>query len=129
MWTADDSELIALGKKEIEQIGLAKATEITDGYVVRQKKAYPVYDHFYADNVETIKKGLKEYKGLYLMGRNGMHKYNNQDHSMMTAMLAAKNIIAGHDLYDLWNVNQDAEYHESGERGAHEGGRIIPVKM
>ena len=129
MWTADDSELIALGKKEIEQIGLAMAAEITDGYVVRQKKAYPVYDHFYADNVETIKKGLEDYKGLYLMGRNGMHKYNNQDHSMMTAMLAAKNIIAGHDLYDLWNVNQDAEYHESGERGAHEGGRMVPVKM
>ena len=129
MWTASNEELIALGKKEIEQIGLANASEITDGYVVRQKKAYPVYDHFYAANIEIIKEGIQHYKGLYLMGRNGMHKYNNQDHSMMTAMLAAKNIAAGEDLYDLWNVNQDAEYHESGERGAHEGGRLVPVKI
>lgn len=126
MWTASDEELINLGKKEIEQIGLAKAIEITDGYVVRQKKAYPVYDHFYNSHIETIKNELQHYEGLYLMGRNGMHKYNNQDHSMMTAMLAAKNIIAGEKVYDLWNVNQDAEYHESGERGAHEGGRMTP---
>ena len=129
MWTSSDADLIALGKKEIEEIGLANAIDITDGYVVRQKKAYPVYDHFYAGHIETIKNELGHYKGLYLMGRNGMHKYNNQDHSMMTAMLAAKNIIAGEELYDLWNVNQDAEYHESGERGAHEGGRLIPQKL
>ena len=129
MWTAGDEELITLGKKEIEQIGLAKAIDITDGYVVRQKKAYPVYDHFYAAHIEVIKNELKNYKGLYLMGRNGMHKYNNQDHSMMTAMLAAKNIIAGDELYDLWNVNQDAEYHEAGDRGADEGGRMIPEKL
>jgi protoporphyrinogen oxidase len=129
MWTSTDDELIALGTREIEQIGLAKGQEITDGYVVRQRKAYPVYDHFYADNIEIIKKHLKNYPGLYLMGRNGMHKYNNQDHSMMTAMLAAKNIIAGEELFDLWNVNQDAEYHESGQRGAHEGGRMVPEKV
>ncbi|MBC7589079.1 MAG: FAD-dependent oxidoreductase, partial [Chitinophagaceae bacterium] len=73
--------------------------------------------------------GLKPYKGLYLVGRNGMHKYNNQDHSMMTAMLAAKNIIAGNELYDVWNVNQDAEYHESGDRGVDEGGRMFPRKI
>jgi protoporphyrinogen oxidase len=129
MWTASDEELITLGKKEIEQIGLAHAADVTDGYVVRQKKAYPVYDHFYAAHIETIKEGLQNYTGLYLMGRNGMHKYNNQDHSMMTAMLAAKNIIAGEELFDLWNVNQDAEYHESGDRGAHDGGRMIPGKL
>ena len=129
MWTSSDEVLIELGKKEIEQIGLAKSVEITDGYVVRQKKAYPVYDHFYADNIETIKSGLQDYTGLYLMGRNGMHKYNNQDHSMMTAMLAAKNIIAGEEIYDLWNVNQDAEYHEAGERGAHVGGRMVPQQV
>jgi len=129
MWTSSDETLIELGKKEIEQIGLANSADITDGYVVRQKKAYPVYDHFYAEHLETIKTGLQKYNGLYLMGRNGMHKYNNQDHSMMTAMLAAKNIIAGEELYDLWNVNQDAEYHESGERGAHVGGRMVPEKL
>ncbi|MEO7767357.1 MAG: NAD(P)/FAD-dependent oxidoreductase [Ferruginibacter sp.] len=129
MWTSSNEDLIELGKKEIDQIGLAKAVDITDGYVVRQKKAYPVYDHFYAANIETIKTGLQHYNGLYLMGRNGMHKYNNQDHSMMTAMLAAKNIIAGEKLYDLWNVNQDAEYHEAGNRGAHVGGRLVPERM
>ena len=129
MWTSTDETLIDLGKKEIEQIGLANAVDIVDGYVVRQKKAYPVYDHFYSTHVETIKTGLQQYKGLYLMGRNGMHKYNNQDHSMMTAMLAVKNIIAGEEVYDLWNVNQDAEYHESGERGAHDGGRMVPGKV
>ncbi|MFX5689043.1 hypothetical protein ABTD94_21745, partial [Acinetobacter baumannii] len=66
------------------------------------------------------------------IGRNGMHKYNNQDHSMMTAMLAAKNIIAGKEIYDLWDVNEDAEYHEGGERGAEElkkvEGRMVPQK-
>ncbi|MEP7109066.1 MAG: NAD(P)/FAD-dependent oxidoreductase [Ferruginibacter sp.] len=129
MWTSGNDTLIELGKKEIEQIGLANAADITDGYVVRQKKAYPVYDHYYAAHIETIKAGLENYKGLYLMGRNGMHKYNNQDHSMMTAMLAAKNIIAGKELYDLWNVNQDAEYHESGERGTQVGGRMVPGKL
>jgi protoporphyrinogen oxidase len=129
MWMSSDEILIELGKKEIEQIGLANAADITDGYVVRQKKAYPVYDHFYTEHIETIKTALQKYNGLYLMGRNGMHKYNNQDHSMMTAMLAAKNIIAGEELYDLWNVNQDAEYHESGERGVHVGGRMVPEKL
>ncbi|HWB26675.1 MAG TPA: NAD(P)/FAD-dependent oxidoreductase [Chitinophagaceae bacterium] len=129
MWTSTNNELIALGKKEIEQIGLAKAADIVDGYVVRQMKAYPVYDQDYKTNVQTIKEALQEYKGLHLAGRNGMHKYNNQDHSMMTAMLAARNIIAGEDLYDLWRVNEDAEYHEAGERGEEHTGRRMPEKV
>jgi len=129
MWTSSDNDLIELGKKELEQIGLGKASEITDGYVVRQPKAYPVYDKTYKDNIEIVRNSLKSYPNLYLVGRNGMHKYNNQDHSMMTAMLAAENINAGHELYDLWNVNQDAEYHEHGERGVEEGGRMIPQQL
>ena len=120
MWTSSNETLIALAKKEIEEIGLTKQSAVVDGYVVRQPKAYPVYDHSYKANVEAVREALKDYPGLYLVGRNGMHKYNNQDHSMMTAMLAAKNIIAGNDLYDLWNVNEDAEYHEGGLRGAEE---------
>jgi hypothetical protein len=102
-----------------------------DGYVVRQPKAYPVYDHEYKDHLNVIRTALKEYKGLYLVGRNGMHKYNNQDHSMMTAMLAAKNIIAGTEVYDLWDVNEDAEYHEGGDRGVASGivGRAVPEKV
>ena len=81
------------------------------------------------NNIDIIKESLKNYRGLYLMGRNGMHKYNNQDHSMMTAMLAVKNIFAGKEIYDLWNVNQDAEYHEEGSGSFKEGGRIIPEKI
>ncbi len=126
MWTANDETLIALGKKELEQIGLGKAIDVVDGYVVRQEKAYPVYDKMYKEHIAIIREDLKNYPGLYLVGRNGMHKYNNQDHSMMTAMLAAKNIIAGKELYNLWNVNQDAEYHESGDRNMVEGGRMVP---
>jgi protoporphyrinogen oxidase len=87
--------------------------------VVRQKKAYPVYDDDYADHVATIRNELEtRYPNLHLVGRNGMHKYNNQDHAMMTAMLCVKNILAGAPVYDLWRVNQDAEYHEAGDRAA-----------
>ncbi|MBX2902959.1 MAG: NAD(P)/FAD-dependent oxidoreductase [Chitinophagales bacterium] len=124
LWTSSDEDLIALGKKEMAQIGLVKQQAVVDGYVVRQPKAYPVYDHFYKQHVENVKEELKNYPGLYLIGRNGMHKYNNQDHSMMTAMLAARNIIAGKELFDLWNVNEDAEYHEGGNRGAEDMGKI-----
>jgi protoporphyrinogen oxidase len=126
MWTSSDETLIELGKKELQQIGLGKATDVVDGYVVRQPKAYPVYDAVYKEKLDDIRESLADYPGLYLVGRNGMHKYNNQDHSMMTAMLAVKNIVAGKELFDLWNVNGDAEYHEAGERGAEEGGRLVP---
>lgn len=126
LWTSSNADLIALGKKEIEKIGLTKASAVVDGYVVRQPKAYPVYDQFYKARVDSVREALANYPGLYLIGRNGMHKYNNQDHSMMTAMLAAKNIIAGNELYNLWDVNEDAEYHEGGDRGA--SGRMVPQK-
>ena len=126
LWTSSNEALGELGKKELEKIGLAKAEEVEDTYVVRQPKAYPVYDAHYARHLETIKNTLQKMPGLILIGRNGMHKYNNQDHSMMTAMLAVKNIIAGKEVYNLWNVNEDAEYHESGERGSEPAGRSMP---
>jgi protoporphyrinogen oxidase len=126
LWTSSNDDLIELGKKEIEKIGLTKASAVVDGYVVRQPKAYPVYDQFYKARVDSVRDALANYPGLYLIGRNGMHKYNNQDHSMMTAMLAAKNIIAGNEFYNLWDVNEDAEYHEGGDRGA--SGRMVPQK-
>jgi protoporphyrinogen oxidase len=91
---------------------------VVDGCVIRQPKAYPVYDDVYQQHVSTIRKAIDEsYPTLHLVGRNGMHKYNNQDHAMMTAMLTAKNILAGERKYDVWAVNQDAEYHESGAAG------------
>ena len=128
MWNSSDEELIDLGKVELEQIGLGKAADVMDGYVVRQPKAYPVYDQSYQQKIRIIKEELEKYPGLFLVGRNGMHKYNNQDHSMMTAMLAVKNILAGNNQYNLWNVNGDAEYHEEGERGVENGGRKVPEK-
>ena len=128
LWSSSNETLTELGKHEIEKIGLAKADEILDSYVVRQAKAYPVYDQHYQTHVAIVKKGLQQFGGLIMTGRNGMHKYNNQDHSMMTAMLAVKNIIAGKQIYDLWNVNQDAEYLEAGGRG-DDGGRKIPERL
>ena len=132
LWTSKDEDLVALGRRELAQIGLASESDVTDGCVVRQPKAYPVYDDDYARNVETVRRELEEkYPTLHLVGRNGMHKYNNQDHAMMTAMLCVKNIVAGRQVYDLWNVNQDAEYHESGERGGSgaSGLRAVPAKV
>ena len=132
LWSAPDGELIALAKKEIAEIGLVAPGDVVDACVVRQAKAYPVYDEDYADNVAVIRRDLEgSYPTLHVIGRNGMHRYNNQDHAMMTAMLTARNIIAGARLYDVWNVNEDAEYHEAGESGiqdALESVRRVPEK-
>jgi protoporphyrinogen oxidase len=118
LWNRSDAELIDLAKRELEQIGLCPAQQVLDGCVVRQPKAYPVYDGRYADNVEVLRAELRaRFPNLHVAGRNGMHKYNNQDHSMMTAMLTVENILAGREVYDVWRVNEDAEYHEAGERG------------
>lgn len=133
LWTASDEELIALASKEMGQIGLAVPGDVLDACVVRQKKAYPVYDETYAANVGVVRDELESnYSGLYLVGRNGMHKYNNQDHAMMTAVLCAENIMAGHAKYDVWCVNEDAEYHESGSRGDQAssfGLRAVPTRV
>ncbi len=133
LWTAPDEELLALAKKELAQIGLTSEAECIDGCVVRQKKAYPVYDEGYKHNVESIRSELQAlYPTLHLVGRNGMHKYNNQDHAMMTAMLTVKNIMAGELAYDIWNVNEDAEYHEAGNSGEEEAlksVRMVPRKV
>jgi protoporphyrinogen oxidase len=118
VWSASDAELISLAKRELAHVGLARQEEVTGGSVVRQAKAYPVYDDAYAANVATIREELaRNYPGLHVVGRNGMHKYNNQDHAMMTAILTVKNILLGREAYDVWMVNQDAEYHEEGHAG------------
>jgi protoporphyrinogen oxidase len=115
LWASSDSELVALGSRELVQIGLARHEEIRAGYVVRQTKAYPVYDDAYATHVATFRRAIAERcPRLHLVGRNGMHKYNNQDHAMMTAMLTVRNILAGSEVFDVWRVNQDAEYLEAG---------------
>ena len=133
LWNSTDEELRALAVKEMEAVGIAAAADVADGCVVRQKKAYPVYDDDYASNVEILRREIEETcPGLHLVGRNGMHKYNNQDHAMMTAMLTVENIIAERAVYDVWHVNQDAEYHESGEAGAKRdasAGRLVPERL
>jgi protoporphyrinogen oxidase len=130
MWNCGDRELIALAKSEIGRIGLIRPEDVADACVVRQPKAYPVYDDSYRQNVAMIRLDLEgSYPTLHLVGRNGMHKYNNQDHAMMTAMLAARNILAGERIYNLWDVNEDAEYHEAGGSGVQEAlnsERLVP---
>ena len=110
LWTMKDEDLIALGTKELSILGLIDAKDVEDGSVVRMPKAYPVYDGVYVEAVNTIREFLAKMPNLYLVGRNGMHKYNNQDHSMLTAMLSVKNILGAN--YDVWGVNVDNEYHE-----------------
>jgi protoporphyrinogen oxidase len=118
LWMMTDADLIALGGKELEQIGLGAAADVVDGCVIRQPKAYPVYDDVYQHHVSVIRRTLDSHcRNLHLVGRNGMHKYNNQDHAMMTALLAARNILAGENKFDVWSVNEDAEYHEAGQAG------------
>lgn len=133
LWAADDKDLAELAKAEIDKIGLMKAADIVDACVVRQPKAYPVYDDAYAEHVSTIRFELdSRFPSLHLVGRNGMHKYNNQDHAMMTGMLTALNIIAGERRYDTWQVNEDAEYGEEGVSGAQEAlssERLVPRKV
>ena len=134
LWDSKDVDLIELAKRELIQIGLAKEGDVIDGTVVRQKKAYPVYDDDYARHVEVIRQELDDrYPNLHLVGRNGMHKYNNQDHAMMTAMLCVENILADTKLYDLWQVNGDAEYHEAGAAVTEETTgtalRLVPARV
>ncbi len=112
LWSATDEELIALGRREMESLGLASTAAFLDGAVVRMPKAYPVYDRGYQGALEIVKRFLRQTPNLQLVGRNGMHQYNNQDHSMLTALLAARNILG--EQHDLWSVNVDADYHEEG---------------
>ena len=111
LWSSPDDKLLELARREIVQLGLVRAEEIEDGTVVRMQKAYPMYDEDWSAHVDTIRAWLAQNtRNLQLVGRNGLHKYNNQDHSMITALYAARN-ICGAD-YDLWAVNTEPDYHE-----------------
>ncbi|MEH6714451.1 NAD(P)/FAD-dependent oxidoreductase [Parasphingorhabdus flavimaris] len=119
LWSSSDEDLVELAKKEMAILGLCKPEDVVGGAVVRQEKAYPVYDDSYEDNVATMRDDLESrFPTLHMVGRNGMHRYNNQDHAMMTAMLTVENIEAGTRKWNVWNVNEDAEYHEAGDEGA-----------
>ncbi len=111
IWTMPDEALIALGKREIAKIGLVNAEDVVDGAVFRVEKTYPVYDSEYAQSLETIKAYLATLENLQTIGRNGLHRYNNQDHAMLTGMLAVRNLLYG-EQNNLWQVNAEQEYHE-----------------
>jgi protoporphyrinogen oxidase len=113
LWTSTDYDLAQLAIREAAQIGLIKEGEVNDAFVVRMPKAYPIYDQEYQGHVKTIRDWVSQFANLQPVGRNGMHHYNNQDHSMMTAMLAARNIQG--ENFNCWAVNTEAEYHETEE--------------
>lgn len=110
IWKMTDEALIKLGAAELEKIGLAEKSDVIDGAVVRMEKTYPVYDDAYEKAMPIIKDAVAKFSNLYPVGRNGMHKYNNQDHAMYTAMLAVENIFGGR--HNLWDVNVERVYHE-----------------
>jgi protoporphyrinogen oxidase len=111
LWTSSDEDLIALAARELEDLGLADAAVVETGYVVRAPKAYPTYDEHYRENVATLVDWLDaNTANVHPVGRNGMHKYNNQDHSMYTAMLTVENLFGAE--HDIWSVNVEEEYHE-----------------
>ncbi|MEZ5323437.1 MAG: FAD-dependent oxidoreductase, partial [Microthrixaceae bacterium] len=112
LWTAPDDELVRRATEEMHTLGLLDPTRVEKGYVVRMPKAYPMYDAAYKDHVDILRTWLRtNTPNVHPVGRNGMHRYNNQDHSMYTAMLTVQNIVEGTD-HDVWEVNVEAEYHE-----------------
>ena len=111
LWCMPDAELIELGKREIAAVGLARVEDVVDGCVRRVPKAYPVYDQAYRGHLEVVRRFVDGFTNLETVGRNGLHRYNNQDHAMVTGMLAVRNLVDG-ERNDLWSVNTDQEYHE-----------------
>jgi protoporphyrinogen oxidase len=110
IWSMPDSDLIAVAGQELARLGLANAADIEDGIVIRQPKAYPVYDEAYDAHLQVLRHFLATVDNLQTIGRNGMHRYNNQDHSMLTGLLAVRNLVG--ESHDLWNVNTEQAYHE-----------------
>ncbi len=125
LWTSSDEELIALGIKELGELGLADPSRVVDGTVVRMTKAYPVYDSTYRDHLDLARSYIDPISNLHPVGRNGMHKYNNQDHSMLTAMMVVWNMQGA--AHDVWAVNTDFEYHEEQHVSAPDLEKEVPV--
>src|SRR4051794_36197273 len=111
LWTMDDDKLVELATQELAQLGLARPEQVRRGYVVRVPLAYPMYDETYAERVATIRGWLDPLKDFVQVGRNGLHRYNNSDHSMLSAMRAVDNILLG-EQHDIWAVNVESAYHE-----------------
>src|SRR5262249_53326794 len=111
LWNLPDAELIELGKREVNRLGLASYADIDDGCVVRVPKSYPVYDSDYCDHLAVVREFVDGLENVQPIGRNGLHRYNNQDHAMLTGMLAVRNLVLG-EQNDLWSVNTEQEYQE-----------------
>lgn len=111
LWQRSNEDLIKLATQEAIDLKIGvQPGDVQDGTVIRQYKAYPVYDGEYRQHLQVIQEYLETFENLQTVGRNRMHRYNNQDHSMLTAMLAVKNILGEH--HDLWNINVERSYHE-----------------
>jgi protoporphyrinogen oxidase len=123
LWALSDAELIRLATRELDQLKLARAADVEDGHVIRQPQAYPVYDADYRRHLQVIRDYLARFDNLQTVGRNGMHRYNNQDHSMVCGLLAARNLLGGR--HDLWDVNTERSYYEE-QRLSQRAGREIP---
>ena len=125
LWTASDEDLVKLATRELEELGLVPAGVVEVGYAVRVPKAYPVYDADYKQHVDVIRTWIAEAApNVHPVGRNGMHKYNNQDHSMFTAMLTVENIL-GEGTHDIWQVNVEDDYHEEQTGSAASSGSAV----
>ena len=129
LWNMPNKDMIELAKTELDKIDIIEKDQVLDATVIRVEKTYPAYFGTY-DRFDEIRAFLDPIQNLYLIGRNGMHRYNNQDHSMLAAMTAVDNIIAGiTDKENVWSVNTESEYHEEkqdGDTGAHPAGSPPP---
>jgi protoporphyrinogen oxidase len=131
LWSMADDDLVELGRKEMAALNLVEEKDVETGWVVRMPKAYPVYDDNYQPSVREIQGYLESFENLQTVGRNGQHRYNNQDHSMVTGVWAARNVAGA--AYDIWSVNVEKEYHEEVAEGdqeaARKGDRLVPGKV
>lgn len=127
-WVWPDTRLIEAGIRECARLGLIEPHEVEDGTVVRAEKAYPVYDHEYQVQVETLRRYIGAFSNLQTIGRNGLHRYNNQDHSMLTGIYAARNLMGAN--HDVWAVNTEKAYHEQGRSVPESSGdRLVPSRV
>jgi protoporphyrinogen oxidase len=126
LWSMSDADLLHMAAQEVEQIGLAKASECRDGHVVRLRKTYPIYDEYYKDHLRTLKGWCNTYfKNVYPAGRGGLHNYNSQDHSMVMAILSVRNMSEG-AIFDVWAINTEEEYAEEGQAKLESELRLAP---
>lgn len=110
LWNLPDRELAAIASKELSELGFCAVEDVVDSFVIRQPMAYPVYDDGYSEALRVIRDNLGEFKNLYTIGRNGLHRYNNMDHSMLTGIMAARNVLGAN--HNLWEVNEEESYLE-----------------